>query len=278
MTGRYVKRSIEVEAVQWTRGNREEVAALLGLHPGDLNIDRGTIICGNVGIARLDYLLRFDDGSKDSIGWREFEATYEPVDQDGGDAPGDVGRYRLALEQIANLTVTIGDSVDAAIEASLIAGAALRDGGEEQVGAGDDLAAALANFVLDWWHSGIGEDGHGEEPDEADPLCGVLNVCNAIEEGRPQDISLELFSALGPPEDEDWPAALRLIDAGKAAAASTQQAVPSTPVDDPATQRERAVNELLDLAKLADDDQMRDQLESLASRFSLPPTGGSDRG
>jgi hypothetical protein len=45
---------------------------------------------------------------------------------------------------------------------------------------------------------------------------------------------------------------------------------PSIPLG-PAGRREQAVNDLLELAKLADDDQMRDELENLASRFSLPP-------
>lgn len=43
------------------------------------------------------------------------------------------------------------------------------------------------------------------------------------------------------------------------------------PQEAPADKRERAVNELLEIAKLADDDAMRDQLEALASRFSYPP-------
>jgi len=60
--------------------------------------------------------------------------------------------------------------------------------------------------------------------------------------------------------------------------AKVRDAVAPTSESKGATRREQAVNELLNLAKLADDEQMRDQLESLASRFSLPPTGGSDRG
>ena len=39
----------------------------------------------------------------------------------------------------------------------------------------------------------------------------------------------------------------------------------------PIPRRERAVNELLELAKLADNEVMKGELEGLASRFSLPP-------
>lgn len=79
MPNRFRKKPIEVEAVQWTGENREPVAALLGLHPNDLHIDQGTILAGNVAIARLDYLLIHTDGERESIGWRKFEATYEPT-------------------------------------------------------------------------------------------------------------------------------------------------------------------------------------------------------
>jgi len=41
--------------------------------------------------------------------------------------------------------------------------------------------------------------------------------------------------------------------------------------EDPALRRERAVDELLELAKLADTEQMREDLERLASHFSFPP-------
>jgi hypothetical protein len=108
--------------------------------------------------------------------------------------------------------------------------------GEEQVGAGGDLAAALANFVLDWWQT----HGATEEPGEADRLCTVLNVCSAIADGRASDVQKEVFSALEP--DPDWPAALQLV------AASTQQAVPSTPVSFDAKETFRQIDLILDAA------------------------------
>jgi hypothetical protein len=42
-------------------------------------------------------------------------------------------------------------------------------------------------------------------------------------------------------------------------------------VRDLATRRSQAVDQLLDIAKIAHDDSMRDELEDLASRISLPP-------
>lgn len=45
---------------------------------------------------------------------------------------------------------------------------------------------------------------------------------------------------------------------------------------DLAGKRERAVDQLLEIAKLAHDDVMRAELEGLASRLSLPPTGQPD--
>lgn len=44
-----------------------------------------------------------------------------------------------------------------------------------------------------------------------------------------------------------------------------------------AYQRESAVTELLEIAKLADDDQMHAELEDLAARFSVPPGEYEDR-
>jgi hypothetical protein len=55
-------------------------------------------------------------------------------------------------------------------------------------------------------------------------------------------------------------------------AASPSFGCPDCKQEDLAGRRERAVDELLEIAKLAHDDAMREELEQLASRLSLPPS------
>jgi hypothetical protein len=79
---RYRKKpELPVEAVQWTglEQERAPIAGLLGLHPNDLEVRQGTILAGNVALARGDYLLRCEDGSKRSLTAGYFQATYEEV-------------------------------------------------------------------------------------------------------------------------------------------------------------------------------------------------------
>jgi hypothetical protein len=73
----------------------------------------------------------------------------------------------------------------------------------------------------------------------AEELQGVRRVLTAMHQGAPIDA----------------------VEAQEAAAS-------------PIPRRERAVNELFELAKLADNEVMKGELEGLASRFSLPPVGG----
>lgn len=78
MTKRFRKKpdTTEVEAVQWTGGNIEEITALAGPGHG-----------WAVETARPgDYVLKLGDGVVVAVAKEKFEATYEPADQglDGG--------------------------------------------------------------------------------------------------------------------------------------------------------------------------------------------------
>ncbi len=70
----------------------------------------------------------------------------------------------------------------------------------------------------------------------------------------------------------DRPDTWKVMEAKWIADTALSLSQPEHQGDDPVERRERAVAELLDLAKVADDEWMRDDLERLASRFSLPPS------
>lgn len=89
---RFRKKQVEVEAIQWTGENREEVAAFVG--------DRGTVAATTVSLwtgtaLTGDYIVRSEEG-----GWRVyspevFEATCEPVDPQPSSSNEEKLRERL---------------------------------------------------------------------------------------------------------------------------------------------------------------------------------------
>lgn len=76
---RYRKKPVEVEAVQWTGENREEVEAFLG---ADFKCsDRGAIHFGYQAASKGDFITRDEDGALEAFTGRIFQATYQPVEE-----------------------------------------------------------------------------------------------------------------------------------------------------------------------------------------------------
>jgi hypothetical protein len=79
MPNRYRKKAIEVEAVQWTGENREEVEAFVAETP--YTIDGATVRIWGATAAVGDWLIKTDTGRLESELPTVFETTYEPVGQ-----------------------------------------------------------------------------------------------------------------------------------------------------------------------------------------------------
>lgn len=78
---RFRKKQLEVEAVQWTGENREEVAEFANLSDARVG-DSGTLYVGYEAVAQPgDWIVRLDTGTILRYKPDEFEATYEPADQ-----------------------------------------------------------------------------------------------------------------------------------------------------------------------------------------------------
>lgn len=100
MTGRFRKKLVEVEAVQWTGENRREVEAFAGANLVFSDDGRGIRMwCGiaNPG----DYIYRDFDGSRRCSPPASFEATYEPAPSP---QPNNEQRYREELQSLLALS------------------------------------------------------------------------------------------------------------------------------------------------------------------------------
>jgi hypothetical protein len=95
---RYRKKQVEVEAVQWTGENREEVEAFAG---GSVLLRDGAAL-HHLEAIRGDWIVRSDEGVPRVVPAERFQATYEPVEE------GELGSWLRA--KIAHLKAVAEDS------------------------------------------------------------------------------------------------------------------------------------------------------------------------
>lgn len=80
--GRFRKKSVEVEAVQWTGENLGEIRSFIGLQTISRGKLTGALFYGHQFAAEGDWLVREPDGAVEAYSPEKFEATYEPAQQD----------------------------------------------------------------------------------------------------------------------------------------------------------------------------------------------------
>lgn len=78
--GKFRKKPVEVEAVQWTGENSAAVAEFLGYEGDDWRADLGVLTVSDFyRVVRGDFIVRFPDGATEPVSAHKFEETYEPA-------------------------------------------------------------------------------------------------------------------------------------------------------------------------------------------------------